>query len=858
MARSWATRQVMGFGRKATRELTRPLTGAFWRLFRVLALLLGLAASYWVIGWAPVIGAVLALILGAAVATILASVGGVVFNRHSLKSHARGKTGAVSLALMVFGLGIVAVDYFGYTLGPRASLVAGWSWELLARKTAWAAIVIPLLGNAIGYTHHSKKNSKVHSRFDLKLAAILRVPVAEVAKSSINLMKVDGAETLTVSPLPPGAAMYLGELDERLRKTDPAWEVDWERTGPDRLTLRAESARTAERRILLDESQGLIADISPEPAPTGEPADLPAGYSGSVEDHAKLERSVTRMFGPGHAITEIRGNQAYVAQGTAPVRPSARTVQLAQDLSSKEGQLVADFVFERYGLPMVHWDPARDVATVANLLAPTLELRDRLARSLSIEPWQLEIAPSYADGQLSALTVMRSDARVTGDHDKRVGFWLDKARTVVGHAGWYVEVDNRSGHVRMIGGVLPELPALVPLDDMVCDYDPSKWDFIPHGLTPEGGESGSSLKAGPHTVVVGATGAGKSYTLLSHTVQALARGHRWVMIDPTKNAVDFAPLKPWASVFYDDDNIVGAGQVLEKVYAERVRRQQILRAHGVGNWAELSKDVREREDVVPMTVVIDEAASLLETDKAIAGLDEALKEEMEAELAAKGLMKLRLKKLGREARNVGIFLILGLQRPDVEFLPGEFRQNLGTKVQLQAPGMPLPVESLRMIFPGEMATLATEMFRLLDDGRPGLAVTAIDGGKVTGVRPAYVHNSKMPGILESRGVPKAKPWGGSADPIVIDLGEMELDLEDFKWDVDDGKDASELDLALVSELAVTEHIADADEDPFAAPLTEKKPSVSPLPDEDPFGAVSKGVSTAKRSSVDLDDDDPFA
>lgn len=867
MAKGMLKRAAKGLGKKALREATRPFASPTEKAFRALITVACLWASYWVIGWAPLIGAVLALAFGFSAAALLASIRGVVLSFGSFKAQSKGRVGTFGLAAVGLGLCVVVVDHLGYTLGSATSPVQGWSWEELTRKAAWLAIVGPILVSAIGYTHRSAGEAKIHGQLDTKIAAMLKVPEAAVAKVKVRPKKVDGRKKWIISPLPPGAAAHLSDLDARVASIDPDWEVDWSGTGPKGATFQEVTFETVERREALAASNGLVAGISPEPAPVGEPARLPAKYTGSVEDHAKLSRSVSKTFGPGYNVTEIRGDCAFVAPGPAPVQPSVRKVQLGTDRAWSDGPEVAEFVLETYGVHMIHWDATKDVATVANLLPATVELRQMLARSLNIEPWQLEISPAYADGQLSSLTVIRNDAKVAGDHEKKVAFWLDKARTVVGHPGWRVEVDNKSGQVRMIGGVLPVLPKIVPLDRMVCDYDPTKWAFIPHGLTPEGKESGSSLKAGPHTLVVGATGAGKSYTMLAHVVQALIRGHRWLMIDPTKNAVDFIPLKPWATVFYDDESIAGAGQVLEKVYAERVRRQQILRMHGVGHWAELPADVREREDIVPMTVVFDEAASLLETDKAIAGLDAVLKEEMETELAAKGLMKLRLKKLGREARNVGIFLVLGVQRPDVEFLPGEFRQNLGTKVQLQAPGMPLAVESLRMIFPGETAALAAEMFGLLDDGRPGLGVTAIDGGRVTGVRPAYVHNSEMPAILEARGVPKARPWGGGET--VIDLGEFELDPEDLddeaapdelseaapeEFTGKDPEEPTETKQNQSVETEVRQPSTTFDDDLFDTPA--RRPMRAMEDDDDLFAGA---VPSAKKARSALDfDDDPFA
>src|SRR5690606_10988487 len=104
-------------------------------------------------------------------------------------------------------------------------------------------------------------------------------------------------------------------------------------------------------------------------------------------------------------------------------------------------------------------------------------------------------------------------------------------------------------------------------------------------------------------------GSGKTIALRQIAVSALSRGHDVVLIDQIKGAVDFIRIQHWfkgVAVTFD-----GASDAMVKVYEEVVRRKQVLIREGEGFWEDLSPDVREAEGIRPLTVMIDEFASLV-------------------------------------------------------------------------------------------------------------------------------------------------------------------------------------------------------------------------------------------------------
>ena len=139
---------------------------------------------------------------------------------------------------------------------------------------------------------------------------------------------------------------------------------------------------------------------------------------------------------------------------------------------------------------------------------------------------------------------------------------------------------------------------------------------------------------------------------------------------------------------------------------------------------------------------------------------------VEEENLARAVILSLTSRIAREARFAGIHLAIALQRPDAGIISGELRANLTSAVQLAAPGKPLSIDALRMVFPGEAAGEAYATLRTLDDGHSrGLAVAAADGGRMAAFRVGYATAAENPTLLYERGVPVVKePWNLAGPP----------------------------------------------------------------------------------------------
>jgi DNA segregation ATPase FtsK/SpoIIIE-like protein len=133
-----------------------------------------------------------------------------------------------------------------------------------------------------------------------------------------------------------------------------------------------------------------------------------------------------------------------------------------------------------------------------------------------------------------------------------------------------------------------------------------------------------------------------------------------------------------------------AQRLLENVHAEMLRRFKLLEERRADRRQDLPHDVR----FGPLFVVIDEVASLLAED--LPGVDaKSAKERVRSSRAI-------LANIARTSRQVSIFLIISVQRPDVSLLgsSGEFRDNVTARL-----GFSLSASGREMLFGSEWRAL---------------------------------------------------------------------------------------------------------------------------------------------------------
>lgn len=186
------------------------------------------------------------------------------------------------------------------------------------------------------------------------------------------------------------------------------------------------------------------------------------------------------------------------------------------------------------------------------------------------------------------------------------------------------------------------------------------------------GESKSDdLAKGPHYLVAGATGSGKSVCLNVMIVSLIMRYSpedlRLILIDPKR--VGFRCYEHLPHLMIDEiiTEPKKALAVLQWAYNEMENRYKIFETSpGVISNIEAYNEQVASKTVAKMpriVIIVDELADLMET----------CKRDMEAKIRA----------LAQKARAAGIHLVLATQRPSVDIITGTIKANLPSRIALK-------------------------------------------------------------------------------------------------------------------------------------------------------------------------------
>jgi S-DNA-T family DNA segregation ATPase FtsK/SpoIIIE len=247
-------------------------------------------------------------------------------------------------------------------------------------------------------------------------------------------------------------------------------------------------------------------------------------------------------------------------------------------------------------------------------------------------------------------------------------------------------------------------------------------------------------QSGPHALVAGTTGAGKSELLVSWVLALAARRPpaelAFLLVD-FKGGSAFAPLAvlPHVAGVVSDLDEGTATRAIESLRAELRRREAVLASHEARDIQELAAGVLPR-----LVIVVDEFAALVALDAEL--------QTVFVDLAARG-------------RSLGLHLILGTQRPS-GVVRDAVLANITVRVCLRVLE---PGESSAMVGVPDAAELAAEQ-----RGRGLLR----DGGGAIEVQFARADAASLARIAERwRGhpVPEARPW---LDPLPAEIALREL------------------------------------------------------------------------------------
>ncbi len=177
------------------------------------------------------------------------------------------------------------------------------------------------------------------------------------------------------------------------------------------------------------------------------------------------------------------------------------------------------------------------------------------------------------------------------------------------------------------------------------------------------------LSKGPHFLVAGTTGSGKSVCLnvmiVSLIMQYSPEELRLILVDPKGN--EFIPYQHIPHLMIDEiiTQPKKALAALAWAQEEMEKRYKLLAAMGgVRDIDAYNQKIDDKTPRMPRIVfVVDELSNLMET----------CKREMEA----------RILSIAQKARAVGIHMVLATQRPSVDIITGTIKGNLPSRIALK-------------------------------------------------------------------------------------------------------------------------------------------------------------------------------
>ncbi|HEY4315798.1 MAG TPA: FtsK/SpoIIIE domain-containing protein, partial [Actinomycetes bacterium] len=292
-------------------------------------------------------------------------------------------------------------------------------------------------------------------------------------------------------------------------------------------------------------------------------------------------------------------------------------------------------------------------------------------------------------------------------------------------------------------GRLPEaarLLDLLPADITDPDQLAAAWRAAPRGTTVVlgVGTDGEPLvvdlaEDGPHVLVAGTTGSGKS-ELLQTLIAGLAAANRpdelsFVLVDYKGGAAfrDCARLPHTVGLVTDLDGHL-TQRALASLGAELRRRETLLRTAGCADLEEYAEQSTDAERLARLVLVVDEFATLAEELPDFVG----------------GLVG-----LAQRGRSLGVHLVLATQRP-AGVVGADIRANTGLRIALRVTD---PAESTDVVDVRDAAFLSRTC--------PGRAVVRVGTAAVRTVQTARV-GGRPAGSARSTVLPS--PWWSAGDP----------------------------------------------------------------------------------------------
>ena len=344
---------------------------------------------------------------------------------------------------------------------------------------------------------------------------------------------------------------------------------------------------------------------------------LPAGFDPARHQQA-LTDLVAKTYGDGFeldnidtdALTATASRQSSITEISTGTVSESFDIRLARGTLPAHGDRVATKLADQYpGHQMSRFDPYLGRATLTRMSEPEVRARAAVSIALGVKAWEVQVAATPDGG----FTVNLPRSYVPSRHDDKLA---EVASAIVGSPGWRFVTDPNALTARVIPGQPPTFPPVIPYPLEQPTADGGSTMSLGRALGVAGTQLGPEVRlnfdAGPHGLLSGTTGAGKSSLLNGTVFDQVAAGCELVIVDLPHKAVDFI----WCKDFvrpggWGCDSLEAAVTTIALIYGEGTRRARLLAQHQVTKIADLPPALRPR----PVYILIDEVTGLIQPEE---------------------------------------------------------------------------------------------------------------------------------------------------------------------------------------------------------------------------------------------------
>lgn len=417
------------------------------------------------------------------------------------------------------------------------------------------------------------------------------------------------------------------------------------------------------------------------------------GFDPESKDHRALilKRLEEQTGAVGWKYKEFDVEKGIIAFEHRPEVSSVRSegdrsvVNLGADLAKPSDGERADKQFKasewgKRGYVMTVFDPFNGTAVLEKLSPKEQSARDALSTAVGVKPWEVRVGARKGGGFNAELP----RGYVSSKHDIKIEEAVEK---MIGEPGWYVKYDRAARQIEIIPSKLPTFPGGIAYPaSNISDFSSQDRLLFGKALGPNGDQEGDltfiEFSDGPHTMLQGTSGSGKSVTINALLAGAVASGMELVVVDVPAKAVDFT----WCREFvrpggWGCESLEEGLAALDRVYREGQRRAGVLKQYDVQKLSELP--AHERAGMQRIFIVTDELAGILRKVNIPKALpkDNPIYLKAERDAIVRDLTLDRLLRIAAEMRFVGLHLLLSTQVANVNTgIPTELRDNCSNKL----------------------------------------------------------------------------------------------------------------------------------------------------------------------------------